>query len=116
MYERSLTQFTFQPELLSLSLLYTHPEPPTLVNYVAFSTAIESVFTLKNLEKCPTLEPRSEDMGVKSWEGGMGGVVLQGKDREVLERTMKRLVRKVKERRIDVLGYLEDFDFVREGE
>ena len=41
---------------------------------------------------------------------------LTPQEERTLTRVLKRLIRKVEERRIDVLSFLEDFDFVREGE
>ncbi|KAJ3035330.1 hypothetical protein HDV00_004058 [Rhizophlyctis rosea] len=109
-----------ETELHALELLFsrpsTHPTDTGMVNYLAFSNAVESVFTLKNLEKCPTLEP--QQFIVPQCRNPIGDVPLYKLtqvEESVLKRVMGRLMRKVEERRIDVLSYLEDFDFVREG-
>ncbi|KAJ3283394.1 hypothetical protein HK104_010407, partial [Borealophlyctis nickersoniae] len=80
---------------------------------------LDSVFTLRNLEKCPTLEPSPFVAKVNavndSDTGGEEGGVLTVEEGRVLERVVRRVRGKIAERRIDVLSYFEDFDFVREG-
>ncbi|KAJ3046430.1 hypothetical protein HK097_000863, partial [Rhizophlyctis rosea] len=106
-----------ETELHSLELLFSRPPSEgEMVNYQAFSNAIESVFTLKNLEKCPTLEPMP--FIVPQCQNPIGDVpiyTLTAQEERTLTRVLNRLIRKVEERRIDALSYLEDFDFVREG-
>ena len=84
-----------------------------MVDYIAFSDAIESVFTMKGLERSPQSEP-----GIfQGYENGADPTlnVLDENEEKIFQQTIKRLHAKVLERRIDPLSYLEDYDFVREG-
>jgi hypothetical protein len=83
-----------------------------MVNYVAFSDEIESVFTLKGLEKVPTMEPQ-QFLYEKGADPALN--VLTKDEEHILEGVLNRFREKVRQKRINVLSYLEDFDFVREG-
>lgn len=86
-----------------------------MVDYVSFSDDIESVFTVKGLEKNPTKEPEAFTNYV--YESGVQPTsrLIPRSEGAVLNRVLTRLIEKVKQRRLDVLSYLEDFDFVNEG-
>ncbi|KAJ3031489.1 UNVERIFIED_CONTAM: hypothetical protein HDU68_003429 [Siphonaria sp. JEL0065] len=103
-----------EPELETLEALYQNNYDPGMVNYVQFSDAVESVFTFKGLINAPTMEPTP-------FTGGENGSIdpslsaLTESEQKILDGVVVRLCEKVRQRRIDVLSYLEDFDFVKEG-
>ncbi|KAJ3311004.1 hypothetical protein HDU76_003229 [Blyttiomyces sp. JEL0837] len=101
-----------EAELLTLESMFAC-DGGKMVDYRAFSDAVESVFTIKGLEKAPLVEPPEFD----GYENGADPAlnVLDEKEEKILEKVVIRLREKVRQRRIDVLSYLEDFDFVREG-
>jgi hypothetical protein len=84
-----------------------------MVNYVEFSDAVNSVFTVKDLERNPTIEPET----FCGYENGADPTlnILTVEEEKILESAVTRLKEKVRQRRIDVLTYLEDFDFAHEG-
>ncbi|KAJ3127798.1 hypothetical protein HK098_005797 [Nowakowskiella sp. JEL0407] len=122
-------------ELITLETLFLSPTDPRFVEYVRFSDTIESVFTMKGLEQAPTAEPvpftdycfengDSLDFETlnESKDQSLNLSVSQTKyqkkplnNEDILKSVLKRLSEKIRQRRIDVLIYLEDFDFVNEG-
>ncbi|KAJ3405397.1 hypothetical protein HDU80_001425 [Chytriomyces hyalinus] len=103
-----------ESELETLETLYQNTFDHGMVNYVAFSDAVESVFTFKGLINAPTMEPQP----FTGYENGNVDPLLNSlteSENEILNRVVSRLREKVRQRRIDVLSYLEDFDFVNEG-
>ncbi|KAI9207587.1 uncharacterized protein BJ171DRAFT_561416 [Polychytrium aggregatum] len=96
-------------ELRTIEDLYKSESDPRMVNYVAFSDAIESVFTSKGLESDPLHCPADFDP-LPDVEP-----MLLPDDKPVFDKVMDRLSERVAQRGIDVLSYLEDYDFVREG-
>ncbi|KAJ3285182.1 hypothetical protein HDU79_007514 [Rhizoclosmatium sp. JEL0117] len=100
-----------EPELETLEALYQNTFDPGMVNYVQFSDAVESVFTHKGLVHAPTMEPTPfESSAVDPMLNA-----LTESEQKILDGVLVRLREKVRQRRIDVLSYLEDFDFVKEG-
>ncbi|KAI9346901.1 hypothetical protein BDR26DRAFT_916308 [Obelidium mucronatum] len=103
-----------ESELETLEALYQNQFDHGMVNYVQFSDAVESVFTFKGLINAPTMEPTP-------FTGGENGSIdpslnaLTESEKKILDGVVVRLCEKVRQRRIDVLSYLEDFDFVKEG-
>jgi hypothetical protein len=98
-------------ELRLLENAYQSHDDANMVNYVNFSDEVESVFTQKGLEKNPTAEinqfiPADFDPQVNE---------LSAKDQLIYEKIITRMVEKVRQRRIDPLTYLEDYDFIKEG-
>ncbi|KAJ3075759.1 hypothetical protein HDU98_006997 [Podochytrium sp. JEL0797] len=99
-----------EPELETLETLFQNTYDPGMVNYVQFSDAVESVFTFKGLINAPTAEPvpftGSIDPSLNA---------LTESEQKILDGVVGRLREKVRQCRIDVLSYLEDYDFVQEG-
>jgi Ca2+-binding EF-hand superfamily protein len=89
--------------------------PSGTVRYVDFSDDVESVFTKKGLEKSPTENPEIFDVYSNGWETDAFINTLSPEDEPILRNVMKRLHDRVKQRRIDALSYMEDYDFVKEG-
>lgn len=89
--------------------------PHGTVRYVDFSDEVESVFTKKGLEKAPTQEPEKFDVYSNGWETDTFITNLSPEDQPILKNVMNRLQKRVQERRIDALTYMEDYDFVKEG-
>jgi len=101
-------------ELASLEKMYESPTNPSMVDYVRFSDEIESVFTIKGLEKLPTTEPPVfKNYVYESGSTPFKPVVPSAEP--VLVAILNRLSEKIHQRRLDLLSYLEDFDFVNEG-
>ena len=82
------------------------------VNYVEFSDEIESVFTVKGLVKNPTCEVKEFITG----EVDPSLNILSAKDQKVYQKIMDRMVEIVRKHVIDPLTYLEDYDFINEGD
>ncbi|KAJ3210533.1 hypothetical protein HDU82_007937 [Entophlyctis luteolus] len=101
-------------ELQTLERLYQNPYDPGMVNYVQFSDAVETVFTVKGLVNAPTVEP-SPFVGYENGNVDPSLNLLTVSEQKILDGAIARLREKVRQKRIDVLSYLEDFDFVREG-
>ena len=100
-----------EPELVVLEQAYQSKDDHRMVNYVSFSDEMESVFTKKGLEKNPTMQveefiPSDADPQLND---------LSARDQIIYEKIINRMVEKVRERRIDPLTYLEDYDFIKEG-
>ena len=102
---------TIKAELSALEKTYQSREDARMVDYVAFSDEIESVFTIKGLEKNPTIELKEFVPG----EVDPTLNILSAKDQKVYQKILDRMVEKVRQRRIDPLTYLEDYDFIKEG-
>lgn len=101
-----------EPELSALARTYQSKKDPRMVDFVAFSDEIESVFTVKGLQTNPTYEmteyiPDDMDPTLN---------ILSAKDQAAYQQIIDGMVEKVRQRRIDPLTYLEDFDFIKEGE
>jgi hypothetical protein len=89
--------------------------PDDTVRYVEFVDSVECVFTKKGLESSPTDVFDVFDVYSNGWETDSFINILDPADKPVLEKVMKRIQEKVKERRIEALSYMEDYDFVNEG-
>jgi hypothetical protein len=89
--------------------------PNGTVYYISFSDDVESVFTKKGLEKAPTENPEPFDVYSNGWETDTFINNLSPEDEPVLRNVMRRLNERVQQRRIDALSYMEDYDFVKEG-
>jgi hypothetical protein len=85
------------------------------VSYLDFCDEVESVFTKKGLEKTPLETPQTFDVYSNGWETDAFLNELLPEDEKILKAVMKRLNSRVSERRIDALSYMEDYDFVKEG-
>ncbi|KAJ3133298.1 hypothetical protein HDU90_006246 [Geranomyces variabilis] len=102
-------------ELDTLSRLYQE-NGDNAVSYSFFADEIDAVFTKKGLERTPLAEPEVfPEPGSLPARERETGVVVRDEEQVVLDAVMKRLREAVKVRRIEVLGYLEDFDDVNEG-
>ncbi|KAJ3272592.1 hypothetical protein HDV01_005435 [Terramyces sp. JEL0728] len=98
-----------------LKLLEDHYSDGTgNVDYIKFSDKVESVFTKKGLEKDPTNQPEIFDIYSNGWETDTDANILTAEDEVVLKAVMKRLHDRARQRRIDALAYMEDYDFVKE--
>ncbi|KAJ3144617.1 hypothetical protein HDU89_008122 [Geranomyces variabilis] len=102
-------------ELDTLSRLYQE-NGDNAVSYSFFADEIDAVFTKKGLERTPLAEPEVfPEPGSLPARERETGVVVRDEEQVVLDAVMTRLREAVKVRRIEVLGYLEDFDDVNEG-
>ncbi|KAJ8328299.1 hypothetical protein O5D80_003660 [Batrachochytrium dendrobatidis] len=104
-----------EADLQALETQFKLPQDPKYVNYIMFSNAIESVFTKKGLEKNPTEKVDIFNVYSNGWEADPSVNVLSPEDNVILQSVLDRLAKKVNERRIDALSYMEDYDFVKEG-
>ncbi|KAJ3109975.1 hypothetical protein HDU96_007005 [Phlyctochytrium bullatum] len=101
-------------ELATLETLYQNEKDTLLVDYIRFSDDVEKVFTTKGLEREPTKEPEPFSGYLKGADPGLNELGGEGEMR-VLAKALTRLRERIRQRRMDILPYLEDYDFVREG-
>ncbi len=104
-----------QSELSALESMYEHAKDCNSVDYIRFSDDIESVFTIKGLEKNPTQNP--EPFKNYVYESGLRpeAYLLPRSEEQILNKALIRLIEKIRHLRLDVLGSLEDYDFINEG-
>ncbi|KAJ3093013.1 hypothetical protein HK102_013287, partial [Quaeritorhiza haematococci] len=102
-------------ELSTLESLYQAQGEPNMVDYVKFNDEIERVFTEKELEKSPLKEPEGFTEFVR--ENGVEPFmnVLSPEETKVLGHVIARLSGIVRRHHIDILSYLEDYDYWKEG-
>ncbi|KAJ3099126.1 hypothetical protein HDU97_003459 [Phlyctochytrium planicorne] len=100
-------------ELATLETQYQNARDTNVVDYQRFSDDVESVFTAKGLEKDPTKEPAQFDGYLKGADPSLN--ILSTSEKQLLEKALRRLRERVRQRRIDLLSYMEDYDFVKEG-
>ncbi|XP_071953709.1 uncharacterized protein [Antedon mediterranea] len=93
-----------------LATVYECPTNPDCVQYLLFSDEIESIFTLKNLEKAPEVTPTQFIPPVEVDQN-----ILSPEAEAMLMRTMRRLAEKVRQRRIQLFPLFEDYDRVHNG-
>nr|KAJ3422717.1 hypothetical protein HK105_006776 [Polyrhizophydium stewartii] len=115
--EASFACFTthYRADLQALEVKFQSENDPRFVNYVVFSDMVESVFTKKGLEKNPLAEPEQFNVYSNGWEADPSVNVLSPEEMAILNTVLARLDKKVRERRVDALSYMEDYDFVKEG-
>ncbi|KAJ3380738.1 hypothetical protein HDU92_005792 [Lobulomyces angularis] len=102
-------------ELNTLEKLYESKVDNQMVEYLKFSDEVESVFTVKGLDKTPTREPEVfKNYVYESGSEPLKPLSPKNEDK-TLTKCLERLNEKVRQRRLDVLGFLEDYDFVNEG-
>jgi hypothetical protein len=104
-----------QADLRILEIKFRNEKDSSQVDYIKFSDEVESVFTKKGLVKAPTEEPERFEVYSNGWEADPSVNVLTEEENDILVKVMDRLHDKVKNRRIDALSYMEDYDFVQEG-
>lgn len=97
-------------EVAVLTEVYTSPQDADYVDYVAFSDYIESIFTLKHLEKNPLVEPIQ-------YRPPLGSDLNQlAPDAQIMfEQVMHRLADRVRQRRIQMFPLFEDYDRIHNG-
>ncbi|KAJ3122662.1 hypothetical protein HK101_006549, partial [Irineochytrium annulatum] len=103
-----------EDQLAALETTYENPHDRASIDYVRFSDDVESVFTAKGLETAPTVNPATFAGYSKGADPALNKLEGEG-DEKILRKVIARLREKVIIRRVDILSYLEDFDFVREG-
>eukprot|EP00842_Homolaphlyctis_polyrhiza_P004257 jgi/Hompol1/4832/HPOL_001849-RA len=104
-----------EADLRALEIRFRSAQDPRYVNYVLFSDMVESVFTKKGLVKSPTVDPEQFNVYSNGWEADPSVNVLSPADETTLNAVLDRLHKKIRERRMDALSYMEDYDFVKEG-
>lgn len=97
-------------EVEQLMNRYTAVGYPDYVQYTAFVEEIESIFTLRDLEKAPEVvpipfQPQPENEYCK----------LSSEEEQALELVMHRLADRVRIRRIQIFPLFEDYDRVHNG-
>ncbi|XP_070544504.1 uncharacterized protein [Ptychodera flava] len=97
-------------EVAILVQAYQSPTDPAYVEYLQFNDEIESIFTVKNLEKAPLLTPQQYRVPVEVEQNG-----LTDGDRMIYNSTMDRLADKVRMRRMQLFPLFEDYDRVHNG-
>jgi Ca2+-binding EF-hand superfamily protein len=99
-----------QPEVDALIARYEYSADPAYVEYLRFSDDIEEIFTVKGLEKAPTLDVHQFIPPVAIDQN-----VLTPKEHMTLDLTMHRLAERVRVRSIQVIPLFEDYDRVHIG-
>ncbi|XP_033106808.1 uncharacterized protein LOC117108769 [Anneissia japonica] len=89
---------------------YECPANPDYVQYLLFCDEVESIFTLKHLEKTPLVTPMQFKPPVEVDQN-----VLSEEAEAMLMRTMRRLAEKVRQRQMQLFPLFEDYDRVHNG-
>ncbi|KAK2184430.1 hypothetical protein NP493_266g02009 [Ridgeia piscesae] len=100
----------YESELALLEDHYKVPGYEDKVDYMSFTTDVESVFTVKEMEKAPLLEPErfkppddwSENQLSKDYEG-------------YARNALNKMAERVRETRMQLFPLFEDFDEVHNG-
>ncbi|XP_074647534.1 uncharacterized protein LOC141903328 [Tubulanus polymorphus] len=112
-FRRALDLCRFELTESECALLEDRFESPNHMDYVdyrAFSDEIESIFTMKDLEKSPLSQPVQFKPPVE-WEQNS---LPQGAD-EMFQKCMERLAEKVGKQRMQLFPLFEDYDRVHNG-
>ena len=99
-----------ESEMKILASYYASFTHPGFINYVAFSDEIESIFTLKNLEKNPLTTPTPFKPPVE-WQQN----TLSEEEDIVYNMTMNRVAEQVRKTRTQLFPLFEDYDRVHNG-
>lgn len=97
-------------ELAILEDHYQAVGEPDYVDYVCFCDAVESIFTIKNLEKAPLLEVKQFKPS-EEWKQNN----LTPEMENLVTKCMERLAEKVRKNRIQLFPLFEDYDRVHNG-
>ncbi|CAK8698532.1 unnamed protein product [Clavelina lepadiformis] len=99
-----------ESEVKILNAAFHSLSQPGFVEYLAFSDEIESIFTLKNLEKTP-LETPSQFKPPVEWEQN----TLCEEEEIVYNKSMMRVAEHVRKTRTQLFPLFEDYDRVHNG-
>lgn len=99
-----------ESEVKILEDAYRSYGQPDYVNYLAFQDEIESIFTLKNLEKTPLTEPNQFKPPIE-WQQNE----LTSEEQIVFKQAMDRLAEHVRKTRTQLFPLFEDYDRVHNG-
>ncbi|KAI8521606.1 hypothetical protein Bbelb_013600 [Branchiostoma belcheri] len=106
-----LCKFELKPsEVAILEREFQSPVDPDFVEYLRFSDEVESIFTIKELEKMPEVTPQQFKPPVE-WQLN----VLSEENEAMVKVTMERIAEKVKKHRMQLFPPFEDFDRVNNG-
>ena len=83
---------------------------PGYIEYLAFSNEVESIFTLKYLEKNPLITPEQFQPPV-DWQLN----TLSEPDKVLLDETLMRLATHIRKTRVQLFPLFEDYDRVHNG-
>ncbi|XP_072165025.1 uncharacterized protein [Diadema setosum] len=97
-------------EVEILIQVFEWPEDTCFVQYLDFNNEVESIFTLKNLEKAPLVTPQQFKPAVQVEKN-----VLNPGEEEILASVVERLAQKVRKGRIQLYPLFEDYDRVHNG-
>ncbi|XP_011673543.2 uncharacterized protein LOC594672 [Strongylocentrotus purpuratus] len=89
---------------------FESPRDASFVEYLAFSDHVESIFTLKNLEKDPLITPEQFKPAVQVEKN-----ILTGAEENILKNTVEKLAQKVNKGRVQLYPLFEDYDRVHNG-
>ncbi|XP_071808477.1 uncharacterized protein [Asterias amurensis] len=93
-----------------LQQVYEYPPDVAYVQYEPFCDEIESIFTLKHLEKAPQVKPVQFKPPVEV------DLNILDKDSEIiLQRTLARLAEQVRKSNMQMYTFFEDYDRVHNG-
>eukprot|EP01002_Notosolenus_urceolatus_P014047 NODE_516_length_2009_cov_42.874490_g411_i0.p1 GENE.NODE_516_length_2009_cov_42.874490_g411_i0~~NODE_516_length_2009_cov_42.874490_g411_i0.p1 ORF type:complete len:630 (-),score=213.22 NODE_516_length_2009_cov_42.874490_g411_i0:118-1917(-) len=107
-----IPQFSFSPPALEI-LAERYNVGPALVNYILFCDEMDSVFTIKGLEKSPTRVPPAAPV---PRVGGRGAGPNPGYENDAqLDDLLKRLWTKIRTERILLKPHLQDYDRTCKG-
>ena len=84
---------------------------PGFIEYLAFSNEIESIFTLKNLEKRPLVTPVQYNPPVEWQQNNLS----KPEEQEIFKESMNRLGDYIRKTRIQLFPLFEDYDRVHNG-
>ncbi|EGI71118.1 hypothetical protein G5I_00054 [Acromyrmex echinatior] len=100
-----------EPEIDALIALYRDPDDPDRVCWRIFEDDIDQVFTVKGLDKLPTLKVElPQDIAELPRKGVLNWQCQPKNIRELCEDIMKRVRQRVEEKRILFKQYFKDYD------
>ncbi|XP_011688757.1 PREDICTED: uncharacterized protein LOC105450541 isoform X2 [Wasmannia auropunctata] len=101
-----------EPEVDALIELYKDPDDPECVCWRTFEDDIDQVFTVKELDKLPSLKVESPPQEIAELpRRGMSNWQCQPKSmRDLCEDILQRVRRRVEERRILLKQFFKDYD------
>ncbi|XP_002741846.1 uncharacterized protein LOC100373451 [Saccoglossus kowalevskii] len=97
-------------EVSILENAFESQRDPGYVEYLLFNDEIESIFTIKNLEKDPLVTPKQFSVPIEIDQN-----VLTDVEEPVYNKTMEKLSEKVRMRRMQLFPLFEDYDRVHNG-
>merc|ERR1712065_12998 len=96
-------------ELDTLEATFQSAVDPECVNYIEMADELETVFTIKHLDKAPYLTPAPFTIETEHSKE------LEPEKEDIIRKCVHRIAETVRTRRMIILNYFEDFDKIHNG-